>query len=131
MEFIFDRTESDIIHASNKAYLNASDINRVEENINELAGYVGMVLEYKTWKIGGLPRDSDFSRILYNIDNLKDKFTVWETTPVAPVQPLNTYQKWNDIEHILHDMYWGYMYNIGSRFYCGEDISCGDEIGVI
>ncbi len=131
MEFIYDRTESDVVNRTAKGYLNAGDLSRIESNISELAGYKELILEIKTWEVGGLPRDSDFARILANITALQEVYAVWEMTPVVPVQPLNTYQKWNDIEHILHDMYWNYIFEMDSRYYCGEGIGCGDEIGVI
>lgn len=131
MEFIYDRTYDDVKNKTHKGYLNATDLNRIEGNIRELAGFVHLHLETKYWEIGGLPRQSDFSRILSNISVLKEYFRILGTTPDVPVQPLNLYQKWNDIEHILCDMYNLYVACINNRYYCGEDIACGDEIGVI
>ncbi|MBQ6787557.1 MAG: hypothetical protein IJO85_07540 [Lachnospiraceae bacterium] len=131
MEFVYDRTYEDVKNRTSKGYLNAADLNRVENNIDELAGYVDLELETKQWDIGGLPRQSDFERILSNISKLKEYFAILQTTPVAPVQPLNSYQKWNDIERILFDMYSLYMRSVSNKYYCGEDIGCGDEIGVI
>ena len=131
MEFVYDRTYMDVVNRTSKGYLNATDLNRVENNISELAGYVDLELETKQWSIGGIPRQSDFARILFNISELRECFNVLQTTPVVPVQPLNDFQKWNDIERILYDMHSLYMSSINNRYYCGEDIGCGDEIGVI
>lgn len=128
--FIYDRTQKDIEENTAKAYLNAKDLNRIEKDIEILAEYLNVDVTVKTWEIGSLPRASDFTRILENVKLLVDAYMVREDTPVAPVQPLNTYQKWNDIEHILHDLFWIYIGNLNNIYYCGE-IGCGDEIGVI
>lgn len=131
MEFVYDRTYEDVNNRTSKGYLNATDLKRVENNISELAGYVDLELETKQWDVGGLPRQSDFTRILSNISTLKEHFLIRQTTPVVPEQPLNSFQKWNDIERILFDMYSLYMSSLSNRYYCGENIGCGDEIGVI
>lgn len=129
--FIYDRTQKDIEERTEKAYLNAKDLNRVEKDIEIIAGYLNVDVTVKTWEIGNLPRASDFKRILDNVQLLLDAYMVREDTPVAPVQPLNHYQKWNDIEHILHDLFWIYIGNLNNIYYCGEDVCCGNEIGVI
>lgn len=128
--FIYDRCEKDIEEHTAKAYLNAKDLNRVEKDIGILAEYLNVDVTVKNWEIGSLPRASDFKRILDNVQTLVDAYMVREDTPVAPVQPLNHFQKWNDIEHILHDLFWIYIGNLNNIYYCSE-MSCGDEIGVI
>ena len=128
--FIYDRSEKDIVNKTDKAYLNAKDLKRVEKNIEIIAEYLNVEVNVKEWEIGNLPRASDFRRILDNISVLKNAYMVRKETPDVPVQPLNTYQKWNDIEHILHDLFWIYIGNIGNVYYCSET-SCGEEIGVI
>lgn len=128
--FIYDRSENDILEHTAKAYLNAKDLNRIEKDIEILAEYLNVDVTVKTWEIGSLPRESDFKRILENVQTLVDAYMVREDTPVAPVQPLNHFQKWNDIEHILHDLFWIYIGNLNNIYYCSE-MSCGEEIGVI
>lgn len=128
--FIYDRSENDILEHTEKAYLNAKDLNRIEKDIEILAEYLNVDVTVKTWEIGSLPRASDFKRILDNVQTLVDDYMVREDTPVAPVQPLNHFQKWNDIEHILHDLFWIYIGNLNNIYYCSE-MSCGEEIGVI
>ena len=129
--FVYDRTLKDIEEHTEKAYLNAKDLNRVEKNIELIAKYLNVSVIVKTWEIGNLPRASDFKRILDNVQLLIDSYMVREDTPVVPVQPLNHFKKWNDIEHILHDLFWVYIGNLNNIYYCGEDIGCGDGIGVI
>ena len=129
--FVYDRTQKDIEERTAKAYLNAKDLNRIERDIEIIAEYLNIGVTIKTWEIGNLPRASDFERILKNVQLLVEAYIIRKDTPVAPVQPLNTYQKWNDIEHILHDLFWIYIGNLNNIYYCGESVCCGDEIGVI
>lgn len=129
--FIYDRTIEDVNNKTAKGYLNATDLNRTEKNIKMLSEYFNVGIESKEWNVGDIPRTEDYYRIINSVKKLVVSYFVRKNTPVAPEQPLNTYQKWNDIEHILHDLYWVYVGNVNNMYYCGEGISSGDEIGVI
>lgn len=129
--FITDRSQLDIDERTAKGFINASDMERVETNIELIAGYIAVpVTVKKNWKIGDLPRVSDFKRIRDNVEKIRSGYVIRADTPETPVQPLNTWQKWNDLEQILYDVFWIYFNNLNNKDYCGE-ISAGEEIGVI
>jgi len=45
------------------------------------------------------------------------------------LSPLVTYQKWNAIERILHDVKYVYDRVMDSYYYCGDEIYAGEGIG--
>lgn len=127
--FITDRSQLDIDERTAKGFINASDMERVETNTELIAGYIAVpVTVKKNWKIGDLPRVSDFKRIRDNVEKIRSGYVIRADTPETPVQPLNTWQKWNDLEQILYDVFWIYFNNLNNKDYCGE-ISAGEEIG--
>lgn len=151
MEFIYDRTQKDVdrIKELNEKYINgtitveerqewfedskgtpnASDLNRIEGNIQTLSDMFGISIETKQWGKNDKPRVSDYDRILGNLDAIKNAWQVSDS-PETPDRPLNTYGKWNDIEKILFDIYYTYMQYIGRFYYCGE-IYAGEGIGIL
>lgn len=129
--FITDRSQLDIDERTAKGFINASDMERVETTTELIAGYIAVpVTVKKNWKTGDLPRVSDFKRIRDNVEKIRSGYVIRADTPETPVQPLNTWQKWNDLEQILYDIFWIYFNNLNNKDYCGE-ISAGEEIGVI
>lgn len=129
--FVYDRTQEDVDNKRPKACLNAKDLERTESNTELIADYIGVPVRIrKDWKAGDLPRNSDYLRIRDNVEKIRRGYVIRADTPETPVQPLNTYQKWNDIEHILHDVFWIYLTNKNNIEYCGE-LAAGEEIGVI
>lgn len=152
MEFIYDRTREDVdrVIELNKKYLdrtitneekeewsenlkgaiNVSDLNRIENNISSIAGFLGVSVISKMWALNEIPKVSDYQRIRVNVESLRNSWYVLPDTPSAPNSPLNTYQKWNDIEHILHDLNCTYQKTVENYNYCGE-IYAGEGIGVL
>ena len=120
-----------------KGALNYTDINRIEGNIAYLFDIFGISdITVKTdWVHTDIVTLSDFQRILNNIDRLRSLFKVFETTPEIPSAPINTYQKVNDIEKILYDMY--YIYENGDMAFARNDpvykaeLYSNDDIPVI
>ena len=155
---IFDRTEEDVLKVITydnigykyltqdqkeewdnglKGALNYTDVNRIEGNIQYLFniyGIVGMTIK-TNWNYTDIVTDSEFQRILYNIYLLKKHFKIYETTPAIPPPPINTYQKVNEIEKILYDMY--FIYENGSLAFARNDpeykaeLYANDDITVI
>lgn len=152
MEFVFDRTQADVDRVKelnkkyltgtitdeekeewfngNKAALNFLDLNRIEGNIETIASYLIVNVVTKTWSRGDKPRISDYARILENVQKIRNAWFVLPEAPPTPMQPMTTYQKWNDIERILYEINSAYERYINSFYYCGDEIYAGD-IGII
>lgn len=147
---IFDRTQSDIdilIYLLKKGYnqfsdyeksiwlsdlkgaLNASDMNRIENNIKILSKSVGVDAETKIWDEIDIPQAQDFERIRNNLAEIRQSIvTLSINTPDVPNLPMNTYQKINAIEKIIFDVY--NILKANFYYYCSsEDVElyCGEE----
>lgn len=132
LDFVYDRTKDDIEKRTQKAFINASDLNRIEKNAEMIGQRISVSISVKTdWETGGIPKHSDYRRIEENTGMIRAGYMVHDDTPAVPERPYNTFQKWNDIEKILYDVFFIYVKNFGNVIYCGDGFSCGDEIGVI
>lgn len=130
MEFVYDRSAQDVLQMTKKGVLNAEDINRIENNTETIADKIAVPVTVKSWSVGGLPRVSDYKRIRDNVERIRQGYGIRSDTPVTPEQPLNTYQKWNDIERILFDVNDLYDRTENARAYCGE-IFAGEGVGIL
>ena len=157
LHFVYDRTQADVdrVKELNEKYLDGtitdketqewntginsaeglrgafglSDIQRIEYNTEKIGGYLATIVMTKQWEREDIPRVSDYYRIRENVQKIRDALMVYSDTPLVPEQPLNTYQKWNDIERILHDSYDKYMKLKNSYYYCGTELYAGEGIG--
>ena len=130
MEFVYDRSAQDVLQMTKKGVLNAEDINRIENNTGDIADKIAVPVTVKSWPVGGLPRVSDYKRIRDNVERIRQGYGIRSDTPATPEQPLNTYQKWNDIERILFDVNDLYDRTENARAYCGE-IFAGEGVGIL
>ena len=130
MEFVYDRSAQDVLQRTKKGVLNADDINRIENNTGDIADKIAVPVTVKSWSVGGLPRVSDYKRIRDNVERIRQGYGIRSDTPATPEQPLNTYQKWNDIERILFDVNDLYDRTENARAYCGE-IFAGEGVGIL
>ena len=130
MEFVYDRSAQDVLQMTKKGVLNAEDINRIENNTETIADKIAVPVTVKSWPVGGLPRVSDYKRIRDNVERIRQGYGIRSDTPATPEQPLNTYQKWNDIERILFDVNDLYDRTENARAYCGE-IFAGEGVGIL
>lgn len=121
MDAIFDRTEQDIIEKTSKAYLNASDLNRIENNCVELADLLGVTgLQIKTdWKRLDFPDTGELQRIIENVADLREAWHTYPDTPQIP-EGMRQWQQLNDLERILWDVYRLRVDNNNSVSYSGE-----------
>lgn len=152
-EPIFDRSQSDIVKLQdflNRGYknltadektewlntnfkgaLNISDLNRIEQNMIVLSGILGLTITVKTWQETDIPTNTDFTRIRNNLALIREQAElvglIYDLTPEVPNLPFNSYQKINDIEKIVFDIYT--LYTI-KYYYCGQELYCGEEIGI-
>lgn len=153
MEFVYDRTQADVdrvtelnrkyiigtITAEEKAEwavgikgaLNLADVNRVESNMMAIAAEIAASVSTKTWSTEVALRESDYTRILSNLGTIRAGYGIMSDTPLVPEHPVNTFQKWNDIEKILYDVHYVYTHVQMDRFYCGSDVFAGEGIGVL
>lgn len=152
-EPIFDRSQSDVVKLQdflNRGYknltadektewlntnfkgaLNISDLNRIEQNMNVLSGMLGLTITVKTWQETDIPTNTDFTRIRNNLISIRSQAVlqglIYNSTPEVPNLPFNTYQKINDIEKMIFDIYT--LYTI-KYYYCGQELYCGETIGI-
>lgn len=146
--FVYDRTQADVNRvktlaekgfskmtqaeqtewiAGMKGALNLSDLRRIVNAMVYIAGWLGVSISTKS--VPSMPKAAFYKTMLSDIAKLRSSTLVHADTPETPVRPVNTYQKVNDIEHILHD-----MYSIIANQYCyysGNEISAGDSIGAL
>lgn len=153
--FVYDRTQADVdrVKELNKKYINGtiteeerqewniginsklglkgalglSDIKRVERNAEYIGGLVAATVSTKEWEYGDIPRVGDYARIRENVRKIRAAFIVHADTPEVPEHPLTHFTKWNDIEKILHDVYYIYVRLKNSYKYCGEELYAGEE----
>lgn len=114
-----------------KGFLNYTDLNRIEGNIQEVADTLEISVDIgKTdWVMNSFPTLSDFQRIRDNTQKIRSSGYARKDTPLTPVLPLNTYNKINDIEKILLDVFSLYEQTRDSVIYIDEiyiDESIGD-----
>jgi len=113
-----------------KGCLNRSDLKRIENDIYVIAQQFGLNIRTSRGNLPELPDTSYFERMLDNVRTLRNTGYIHTDTPEVPSQPINTYQKVNDIEHILRDIYEIHTANHTRYLYCGE-ICAGDAIGLL
>lgn len=105
-----------------KGSLNYTDLNRIEKNSRDIAQMVGVSIEAPkvNWAMTDIPTQNDFRRIRDNVQKIRASNYVYSDTPVAPELPLNRYEKINDIEKILFDVYDMYTRNMSAIYYIDE-----------
>ena len=112
-----------------KGCMNRYDFERIENNVQilldvlelDLSSYVDAVPEYLT--------ESYFSNLKSNVSAIRAAFAVHKDTPQVPELPYNTWQKYNDIEKILSDVY--EVVSAQFYYYAGTEIYAGDETGLL
>ena len=90
-----------------KGALNSSDLNRIESNQQFILNILSnqYILTFKTnWLMTDFVEDSDENRILMNLKTLMQPFN-FEEEPQVPEKPLNYFEKINQIENIILQMY--------------------------
>ena len=115
-----------------KGALNSSDLNRIESNQQYIFTLLSnqYILTFKTnWLMTDFVEDSDENRILMNLKTLMQPFN-FEEEPQVPEKPLNYFEKINQIESIILQIYNKYYSKI--KYYefqtdNGEDFLVDDE----
>lgn len=123
----FSDEEKEEWSAGLKGALNTSDLERIQNNIQLLSDVLEIDLN-----VSAVPEpfnESFFEEILQNTESIRNAYCIHTTTPVTPHAPLNAFQKWNDIEKILEDVYEILLNNF--HYYCGSEIYAGDDTGLL
>lgn len=115
-----------------KGALNSSDLNRIESNQQYILNLLSnqYILTFKTnWLMTDFVEDSDENRILMNLKTLMQPFN-FDEEPQVPEKPLNYFEKINQIENIILQIYNKYYSKI--KYYefqtdNGEDFLVDDE----
>lgn len=124
----FTEDEKELWGSDLKGALNASDLNRIENNMYLLSKSLGIDIVKKSWTELEIPTKDDFERIASNCKNIRETISALNvSTPDAPDIPLNNYQKINDIEKIIFDIY--NIINANFYYYCRSDaeLYCGED----
>ena len=150
--FVYDRTEQDVDRfyelkeagwenlsqeqkeewlGGMKGCLNTKDLKRIENDIYVIAGLMKISIQTNKDNLPEIPNALYFRQMLGNVETLRKTGYLYIDTPEVPKPPLNTYQKVNDVEKILHDIYAVFNANNSRFYYCGEIYYSGQEIGLL
>ncbi len=152
MKMVYDRTQNDVdeairiraeklqkfftlteeeIEILEKGTITANTLNRIERQQNELKtilnsmGYWNTPIENKFWDYTDIFDESNFKRILENIDVLRRAFFEYSSTPATP--PVSYYYAdINSIEKILSDLQ-EMAEEIKSFYKESGDFECGEQ----
>ena len=142
--FVYDRTQQDVDRVIElnmtddektewingmKGAFNLSDVKRNENNCYVIAQLLNISLVTCKDNLPAYPDKTYIDSLLKNVTALRNAGYRYVETPEVPQQPINTYQKINDIEKILHDIY--EVYNSNFVHYAGEEIYAGQNIGLL
>lgn len=111
-----------------KGALNASDLIRIENNIQYISDLFGLGLTTYDGKIPILPKQSYFEKMLFNVDSIRKSLTIYTKTPITPSE-VSTYMDVNNIEQILADVM--EIYNNRWTQYTGEGFRTGEYLGTL
>lgn len=94
---VVDRSDADILNKTNKAYLNADDLNRIENNTLALTGKLNeynynIKTNTRTWNINDIPTTADIKRICNNITVISDAYFMAMESSVCDPE----YKLWNE-----------------------------------
>lgn len=110
-----------------KGALNRSDMQRIQNNTKLLSDVLELNLT-----VADVPEHQNETFLISVINNtevIRSAYMIHGDTPQTPSMPVNTYQKMNDIEKILDDVY-GILLN-NFNYYCGSEIYAGDDTGLL
>lgn len=129
-KLIFDRTFTDLLNLTSKAYYNFNDLNRIESWCEYLAEilnsyfYPVSILVKTDWTEYDFPKVFEIERIRTNISTLKQAY--FSFTKVPENLEYMTWQKANAIEKILYEIDC-ILKNMENNFvYCGV-AGCGQN----
>lgn len=113
-DYIFDRTETDLINDTEKAYINYTDLNRIESGMKRIADKYSVSITVKmNWKsfssssvetLDNFPLKPQMQRIINNLNRLIEASGYTPTVKVpTDFENMDIY-KMNNLEKILDEM---------------------------
>lgn len=111
-----------------KGCMNRADFERIENDIQILIDVLELENESHVGAVPEFPTDAYFRDMETNVAAIREAYTVHADTPPVPARPYNTWQKYNDIEQILADVY--EVLSAQFHYYAGE-IYAGDVTGLL
>lgn len=111
-----------------KGCMNSSDFERIENNVQILLDVLEIDAFSHVGNIPEFPKESYFADMKVNVALIRNGYGAHSDTPQVSELPYNDWQKYNDIEKILADVY----ETVSSQFhyYAGE-IYAGEETGLL
>lgn len=132
IEPVTNRTLDDVLARNELGVLNASDLNRIDGNMQELANNLGVTIApAKNWTNSSIPVVSDYERIIDSTKAVRSALKVPEPMPEVPAMPLNSFEKYNAIEKIQLMLHTQYRILQDAKIFAGEGYYSGNKIGVI
>lgn len=111
-----------------KGCLNEKDFERIEGNIHILSDVLELGLMTCEGNIPYIPNMTYWANLLSNIEKIREAYSVHPDTPKVPEMPINIFEKVNNIEKILLDVYEIIMTNF---YYLSIDgFKMGEEVGL-
>lgn len=112
-----------------KGALNESDLERIENNIHLLSEVLELGLVTYDRNIPYIPNLSYWSNLILNVSTIRTSYSVHSDTPQVPDTPINVFNKVNDIEKILLDIYEIILTNF--YYESLDELTMGDEVGLV
>lgn len=126
---VYDRTAADVAAGTEKCYITAELLNRIEGNTAHMAQLLGVEVDTRTWTSLGLLTRAQMQRILDNLATVRAAYYTLPGTPNTPATPSTLYSVINDVEQVLWSLHELWQRN-SVKQYAGE-LCAGQEIGVI
>ena len=118
---------------SMKGSYNATDLNRVGQAIkyveNQLHayGYTIHTTPKTDWTMDDIPTLEQLNHVIADVQTCRNKLSLPSSTPSVPVSmELFNYEKANDIEKILKQVYESLMKIVEGMIYFSGDMFCGE-----
>lgn len=124
-----DERQKEEYLAGLKGCLNREDLERLENDIRILLDVLEIGPEGSVAAVPDIPDGEYFRRMMENIASIRrTALCIHDDTPQVPELPYSTWQKLNDIERILRDVY--EVARSQFCYYIGE-IYAGDTVGAV
>lgn len=128
---VYDRTAADVAAGAEKCYFSAGTLNRIEGNLQYLAGLLGAGdVQTRSWASADFLRLSDMQRILANLAAVRSAYHALPGGPDIPEPPATLWSDVNAIEEItagIHELWQRNQDRL--KLYAGEGYAGG--MGVI